>query len=264
VNVQSVLGHYTSLERGKHSLFLYDDYEFMESVFLNYIRQGISHGECIIYLAGLKPVDDVKLKLQKAGIDPDDQRCPLTVVCYDSLLLENGAFDLDSVAKKLTSISEKFCHARRQGIKKNSVNLRIAADADWWLYTDLFLNGLRMEQVYGIINPDASLVCAYNIAGLLKHIGLYHLARLLETHDESVLATNKIILINSELYAKLGARLIEELEQQQQAKLPKEIRIFHKKLSEVLTNLEDTESELDIVRLEESIIGKLEREFGLD
>ncbi len=91
--------------------------------------------------------------------------------------------------------------------------MRLAVDADWWLYPDLFLDGLRTEQVYGIINPEASLVCvcAYSIAGLLKRVGPHYLSRLLEPHDESVLATKNVILMGDELYARLGRRIIGEL-----------------------------------------------------
>jgi hypothetical protein len=130
----------------------------------------LNEGQPVIYLAGIRTVEEVRHALSVNGIDPDSHN--LTIMRYDDLFLKDGRFDPFRVHNTLF----KQAHDLRALTKSHHV--RLATESNWWFLTDLFEQGLEMEEQHDLVPSYLSVVCTYNIVDLLKHVSIYHLAKI--------------------------------------------------------------------------------------
>ncbi|MGH9879069.1 MAG: hypothetical protein ACRD5H_15685, partial [Nitrososphaerales archaeon] len=147
--------------------------------------------------------EQVEKRMSSYGIDCDhySRNGMLRFTSYDDMVLVDGRLDLQSCHKKLFSM-----------IKTGSKSkVRLATESNWWLLADVFENGLEMEGTHDMIPQVASVVCTYNIADLMNYVNLYHLAKLMESHYDTLLETRGSTMLPVEFYSYLGKCILNIL-----------------------------------------------------
>jgi hypothetical protein len=244
-----------SLERGRSLVLFYDTDETLEKLLFHYVRAGLERGERVQYWAGINATSDVEPRMIRYGIDCEYYRKQgmLSITSYDEVFVvdSDGRFDPVEGRRKLLSMANG-----------NGNIHRLATESNWWLLSDLFENGIDMEGTHEITPFKGSIICSYNIRNLMKYVNIYHLARLMELHDDTLLVTRGSVMLPFEFYLLLGRCITDVLENSFDY-----ITIVRRKhsrfISEVLQELEMRIGS-DMLELERSVEERLEHALKLN
>jgi hypothetical protein len=144
----------------------------------------------------------------------------------------------------------------------NGSKIRLATESNWWLLADVFENGLDMEATHEMMPQAMSVVCTYNISDLMKYVNVYHLARLMELHNDTVLETKGAVMLPVAFYSYLGKCVLDVLQENFD-----HITIVRKKhsrfISEVLAELRMRIGS-DMLELERDVEDKLAQKLKLN
>lgn len=197
--------HLDSLEPGRNALLFYDNERTLESFLFNYVKVGLQKGETVFYWAGIRTVEEAEQKMATFGIDCDyyKKNGMLHLTTYDEMFLADGRLDILGCHKKLFDMIKAVGNGR---------TIRLATESNWWLLADLFEHAFDMESGHDLIPHVLSAVCSYNIANLMKYANIYHLAKLMELHNYTVLATGSSVMPPGKFYSYLGKSIISVLE----------------------------------------------------
>lgn len=194
-----------SLEPGRNAVLFYDNDKTLERFLFHYIQSGLQKGETVFYWAGIRTVEEAEQRMSCYGIDCDyyKRNGMLHFTSYDDMLLVDGRLDLLNCHRKLFNMV-KASH--------NGDHIRVATESNWWLLADVFENGLDMEATHELLPHTMSVVCSYNIGNLLKYVNIYHLAKLMELHNNTLLVTKGSVMLPVEFYTYLGKCIIDVLQ----------------------------------------------------
>lgn len=197
--------HLDSLEPGRNALLFYDNERTLESFLFNYVKVGLQKGETVFYWAGIRTVEEAEQKMATCAIDCDyyKKNGMLHLTTYDEMFLADGRLDILGCHKKLFDMIKAVGNGR---------TIRLATESNWWLLADLFEHAFDMESGHDLIPHVLSAVCSYNIANLMKYANIYHLAKLMELHNYTVLATGSSVMPPGKFYSYLGKSIISVLE----------------------------------------------------
>ncbi|GEM_PF-2365354 len=195
----------SSMDAGRNALLFYDDDKTLDKFLFEYVKTGLQKGETVYYWTGIRTKEEAEKRMSSYGIDCDhySRNETLHFTSYDDMVLVDGRLDLQSCHKKLFSMI-KNC---------NGSKVRLATESNWWLLADVFENGVEMEGMHDMIPQIASVVCTYNIADLIKYVSLYHLAKLTESHYDTLLETRGSTMLPVEFYSYLGKSILNILEE---------------------------------------------------
>ena len=179
---RSALDLLDSLEPSRNAVLFYDNDKTLDRFLFHYVKAGLQKGETVFYWAGIRTVEEAEQRMSRYGIDCDyyKRNGMLHFTSYDDMFLVDGRLDLLNCHRNLFSMV-KTSH--------NGNNIRLATESNWWLLADVFENGLDMEATHEMIPHNMSVVCSYNIANLMKYVNIYHLAKLMELHNDTLLVT---------------------------------------------------------------------------
>lgn len=202
---RSALHLLDSLKPGKNALLFYDDDSTLEAFLFQYVRAGLQKGETVFYMAGIRTAEEAMRRMEDFGIDCDHYRSNglLHFTSYDDVFLVDGRFDLLNARRNLFNMV-KTSH--------NGNSIRVATESNWWLLADVFENALDMEVVHETTPHNVSVVCTYSIKDLMKYANIYHLAKLMELHNYTLLATKGSVMLPLQFYSYLGKCIIDVLE----------------------------------------------------
>ena len=240
--------HLDSIEPGGNALLFYDNERTLENFLFNYVKAGLQKGETVSYWAGIRTAEEAEQKMASFGIDCDyyKKNGMLHFTTYDEMFLVDGRLDILGCHKKLFDMVKAVGNGR---------TIRLATESNWWLLADLFEHAFDMEAGHDLAPPVLSAVCSYNIANLMKYANIYHLAKLMELHNYTVLATRSSMMPPGKFYSYLGKSIISVLEDNFDY-----ITIVRRKhsrfISEVLLELEMRIGS-DILELETNVEEKL-------
>jgi hypothetical protein len=191
------------MEAGRNALLFYDDGRVLDKFLFEYVKTGLQKGETVYYWTGIRTKDEAEKRMSSYGIDCDhySRNGMLRFTSYDEMVLVDGRLDLQSCHKKLFDMTKTG----------NKTKARLATESNWWLLADVFENGLYMEGTHDMIPQVASVVCTYNIVDLMKYVNLYHLAKLMECHNDTLLETRSAIMLPVEFYSYLGNCILNVL-----------------------------------------------------
>lgn len=197
--------HLDSLEPGGNALLFYDNERTLERFLFNYVKAGLQKGETVFYWAGIRTAEEAEQKMASFGIDCDyyKKNGMLHFTTYDEMFLVDGRLDISNCRKNIFNMVKAAGKGR---------TIRLATESNWWVLADLFEHGLDMESGHDLIPHVLSVVCSYNIANLMKYVNIYHLAKLMELHDHTVLATRNSTMPPGMFYSYLGKSIINVLE----------------------------------------------------
>ena len=197
--------HLDSLELGRNALLFYDNERTLEKFLFNYVKAGLQKGETVFYWAGIRTAEEAEQKMAGFGIDCDyyKKNRMLHFTTYDEMFLVDGRLDILSCRKKIFSTVKAVGNGR---------TIRLATESNWWLLADLFEHALDMEAGHDLVPHVLSVVCSYNIANLMKYANIYHLAKLMELHNHTVLAIRSSVMPLGKFYSYLGKSIISVLE----------------------------------------------------
>ncbi len=251
---ESALNLLGSLEPGKNALLFYDDDKMLERFLFQYVKTGLQKGETVFYWAGIQTVGEAERKMLRYGIDCDyyKRNGMLRFTSYDDMVLVDGRLDLLNCQRNLLNMANT---------NHNGNKIRLATESNWWLLADVFENGLDMETAHEIVPQNISVVCSYNIANLMKYVSIYHLAKLMELHNYTLVETKGSVMLPLEFYSYLGKCILDILEDR--FDYITIVRSKHSRfISEVLSELEMRIGS-DIRELERRVEEKLERTLKL-
>lgn len=194
----------SSMEAGKNAVLFYNDDKTLDKFLFEYVKAGLQKGETVYYWTGIRTREQAEKKLSSYGIDCDhySRNGMLRFTSYDDMVLVDGRVDLQNCHKQLFSMTKTG----------NKSKVRLATESNWWLLSDVFENGLDMEGMHDMMPQIASVVCTYNITDLMKYVNLYHLARLMECHNDTILETRASTMLPAEFYSYLGKCVLNSLE----------------------------------------------------
>ena len=244
----------SSLELGRNALLFYDNDKTMERFLFDYVKTGLQRGENVLYFAGIRSVKEAEKKMSSYGIDCDyyKRNAMLQFTTYDEMFLVGGRLDLSNCHKKLFNMTNGTAGGK----------MRLATESNWWLLSDVFENALDMEATHDMLPRVMSVVCSYNIADLMKYVSIYHLARLMELHNDTILETKGSTMLSVEFYSYLGKCILDVLEEDFDY-----IAIVRKKhsrfISEMLTELQMRIGS-DMPELERNVEEKLGHKLRLN
>lgn len=179
------------------SLLLYRRDRDLQNVLLNYVKSGISSGDLVVYLAGMRTIEQVERMMQENGIDVEFLRKKdLIITSYDNVFLSNGKASVSTALENLGEILDAAGPNRR---------VRIATESNWYIQADLFKLGTVAEKSHVLFPRNVSIVCSYNIDDMLDYTRIYHLAKLVEKHSHAMLKVNRINASRIEIYSYLRA-----------------------------------------------------------
>jgi hypothetical protein len=193
------------LEAGKNAVLFYDDERLLEEFLFQYVKAGLNVCQPVIYLAGIRTVEQVRHAMSKNGIDPDSHN--LSIMRYDDVFLKDGKFDPYRVHSTL------FKQAHDLRALANSHHVRLATESNWWFLTDLFEQGLEMEEQHDLVPSYLSIVCTYNIVDLLKNVSVYHLARLADMHEDAFVISNRAQVGSVKFRVSLHGAIMEAVDE---------------------------------------------------
>lgn len=243
-----------SLESGMNAVLFYDSDQILERFLFHYVQSGLRKGEPVHYWAGIRTIDDVEKKMSDYGIDCDyyERKDLLHFVTYDEMLLADGRLDPLNCQRNLFNMMKAY---------HNKNGIRLATESNWWLLADVFETGLDMEATHEMLPNSMSVVCTYNINDLMKYVNIYHLAKLMELHNNTLLANNSSLMLHHEFYTCLGNCILDALEESFSY-----ITIARKKhsrfISDVLLELE-MRIDSDMLELERRVEEKLAQALRL-
>jgi len=202
---RSALDLLSSLEGGNNALLFYDSDKTLERFLFRYVKAGLQKGESVFYLSGIRTVEEAEQRMTSCGIDCDYYKGNgmLHFTSYDDIFLVDGRLDLSNARRNLFKMAKT---------NHNGNNIRLATESNWWLLADVFENALDMETTHEMIPHNMSIVCSYNIANLMGYANIYHLAKLMELHNDTLLATEMSVMLPLEFYSYLGRCIIDVLE----------------------------------------------------
>ncbi len=208
VNVEKTLTLAETIEPGKNAVLFYDSSRLLEKFLLSYVEAGLRKRQPVIYLGGLNTEDMIKEKMLAHGIDAHSlgKEGLLHITTHDDVFLNKGRFD----PLRLHSIL--FKKAAKIHDRHNGRSIRLVAESNWWLLSDLFEKGLEVEEHFDVAPSYLSSVCTYNIAELIKYVSIYHLARLSELHDSTLLLTKNSLANSTQFYSSLGNCIVQAVE----------------------------------------------------
>ncbi len=245
---ESALNLLGSLEPGKNALLFYDDDKMLERFLFQYVKTGLQKGETVFYWAGIQTVEEAERKMLRYGIDCNyyKRNGTLRFTSYDDMVLVDGRLDLLNCQRNLLNMANT---------NHNGNKIRLATESNWWLLADVFENGLDMETAHEIVPQNISIVCSYNIANLMKYVSIYHLAKLMELHNYTLVETKGSVMLPLEFYSYLGKCILDILEDS--FEYITIVRSKHSRfISEVLSELEMRIGS-DILELERRVEEKL-------
>ncbi|MGH9922671.1 MAG: MEDS domain-containing protein [Nitrososphaerales archaeon] len=195
----------SSMETGRNAILFYDDDKTLDKFLFEYVKTGLQKGETVYYWTGIRTKEQAEKRMSLYGIDCDhySRNGTLVFTSYDDMVLADGRLDLQSCHRKLFSMI-------KTGGKSKA---RLATESNWWLLADVFENGVEMEGTHDMMPQSASVVCTYNIADLMKYVNLYHLAKLMESHHDTLLETRGSTMLPVEFYSYLGKSVLNILEE---------------------------------------------------
>jgi len=195
----------SSMEAGRNAVLFYDDDKTLDKFLFEYVKTGLQKGETVYYWTGIRTKEQAEKRMSSYGIDCDhySRNGTLYFASYDDMVLVDGRLDLRSCHKKLFSMIKTG----------NKSKVRLATESNWWLLADVFENGVEMEGTHDMIPQIASVVCTYNIADLIKYVNLHHLAKLMESHYDTLLETRGSTMLPVEFYSYLGKCVLNILEE---------------------------------------------------
>jgi len=243
-----------SLEPGKNALLFYDDDKTLERFLFEYVKTGLQKGETVFYWAGIQTAEEAEQRMLRYGIDCDyyKRNDMLHFASYDDMFLVDGRLDLLNCQRNLLNMAKT---------NHNGNKMRLATESDWWLSADVFENGLDMEAAHEIVPQNISIVCSYNIANLMRYVSIYHLAKLMELHNYTLVETKGSVMLPLEFYSYLGKCILDILEDS--FDYITIVRSKHSRfISEVLSELEMRIGS-DMFELERKVEEKLERALKL-
>ena len=248
VNVEQTLTMAGALEAGKNIVLFYDDNSVLEDFLFRYVRAGLKEGQPVIYLAGFHTTNEIRQLMSVNGINPDSPN--LSIMTYDDVFLNDGRFDQFHIHKTL------FEKAESLRSRTKSRHVRLATESNWWCLSDLFENGLEMEEQHDLIPSYFSVVCSYNIVDLLKYVSIYHLTKLAELHEHAFLVAKQAQISDTQFRLSLSSVIIESINEIFFE--PDLVRNMHCRLtSDLLVKLQSTVEASKMVELEKRVEGKL-------
>jgi len=202
---RSTLNLLDSLEPSRNALLFYDNNKTLEKFLFDYVKTGLQKGETVLYWAGIRTAEEAEKRMSSYGIDCDHYKRNgmLHFTSYDDMFLVDGRLDLMNCHRNLFNML-KTIH--------NGNNMRLATESNWWLLADVFENALDAEATHEMIPNNMSVVCSYNIANLMKYVSIYHLAKLMELHNDTLLVTKGSVMLPLEFYSYLGKCILDALE----------------------------------------------------
>ena len=245
----------SSMEAGRNAVLFYDDDKTLDKFLFEYVKTGLQKGETVFYWAGIRTVEEVEQRMLGYGIDCDyyKRNGMLQLTSYDDMFLVDGRLDLSNCHKNLFNMV-KAIH--------NGNTIRLATESNWWILADVFENSLDMEATHEMIPHNMSVVCSYNIADLMKYVSIYHLAKLMELHNDTLLEAKGSTMLPTEFYSYLGKCIIDVLEDNFDY-----ITIVRKKhsrfISEVLSELQMRIGS-GMLELQRNVEAELMRKLKLD
>lgn len=243
-----------SLGGGMNSLLFYDSDKTLDKFLSHYVKTGLQNGGTVIYLTGIRTIDEAEQKLIDAGIDcvHHERNGTLQLMSYDDIFLVDGRIELLNAYRNMLRIVNNH----------NGNSTRLATESNWWLLADVFENAIDMEAAHEILPNNMSAVCTYSIKDLMEYANIYHLAKLMELHHKTLLLTKDTVMLPLEFYSYLGKCIISVLENDFDY-----ITIIRKKhsrfISEILLELE-MRIGVDMVKLERNVEEKLISMLKLD
>jgi hypothetical protein len=247
---RGAFGLLDSLEPASNALLFYDKERTLQKFLFHYVKAGLDRGEHVHYWAGTRGIGEVEKSMSDYEIDYEGyvRRGMLHFATYDEMLLVDGRLDLLNCHKNLYRMTENG-------------RVRLATESNWWLLADLFEGCLDMEATHEMLPRNMSIVCTYDIADLLKYVSIYHLAKLMECHNNTLLINNDSIMLSHDFYAYLGRCILDALEDNFNY-----ITIVRKRhprfISDVLLELEMRIGSR-MVELERDVEGKLMQKLNL-
>lgn len=244
-----------SIQPSRNALLFYDRDETLDKFLFSYIKRGLQKDETVFYWSGIRTAEKAEERMSSCGIDCDyyKKKGMLHFTTYDEMFLVDGRLDLLHCHRNLFDILKKI---------RNGNNVRVATESNWWLLADVFENAIDMEATHEMIPQFASVVCTYNVADLLKYVNIYHLAKLMELHDYTLLQTKGSLMLPVEFYSYLGKCILEVLEDSFEY-----ITVLRKKhsrfISEVLAELQMRIGS-DMGELERNVEQKLSHKLKLN
>ncbi len=253
MNVEQTLTLAETLEPGKNAVLFYDSSRLLEKFLLSYVKEGLRKGQPVIYLGGLNKADEIKERMLARGIDAHSlgKEGLLHITTFDDVFLNRGKFD------PLRLHSVLFKRAAKIRDRYNSRKIRLVSESSWWLLADLFENGLEVEEHHDTAPSYLSLVCAYNVADLMKYVSIYHLARLSELHDSTLLLTKGSLANNIQFYSSLGNCIVQAVEKFDDSARPR--KKHSRFISELLMDLHLKMGSEKMAELEEHVEDRLSR-----
>lgn len=246
--------NFLSSNSSSNALLFYDNDKTLEKFLFHYVKKGIENGEKVSYWAGVRRTEEVEQRMSDFGIDCDyyKRNGMLHFTSYDDVFLVDGRLDLTNGCRNLFNMLKNL----------NGNSYRIATESNWWLLSDVFEGGMEMETAHEIIPNNISVVCSYNLADLLQYVNIYHLAKLMELHNDTLLVMDNAVMLSREFYSYLGKSIIAVLEESFDY-----ITIVRKKhprfISEVLLELEMRIGS-DMLELERTVEDKIISALKLD
>lgn len=231
MNVGQTLTLAENLEPGKNAVLFYDSNRLLEKFLLSYVKAGLRKRQPVIYLVGLNTEEKIKEKMLAHGIDAHSlgKEGLLHIATYDDVFLNKGRFD------PLRLHGVLFKKAAKIHDRHNSRSIRLVGESNWWLLADLFEKGLEVEEHYDVAPSYISSVCTYNIADLIKYVSIYHLAKLSELHDSTLLLTKGHLADGTQFYSSLGNCIVQAVEKFDDSASPK--KKHSRFISELLMDL---------------------------
>ena len=243
------------MEPSRNALLFYDNDKTLERFLFDYVKTGLQKGETVFYWAGIRTAEEAEKRMSSSGIDCDYYKRSgmLHFTTYDDMFLVDGRFDLPNCRRKLFDMIKT---------RHNGNNIRLATESNWYLLADVFEKAFDAESTHELLPSNMSVVCTYNISDLMKYANIYHLAKLMELHNDTLLETKGSVMLPVEFYSYLGRCILDVLDNSFD-----HITIARKKhsrfISEVLSELHRRIGS-DVLELERKVEEKLVRELKLN
>ncbi len=183
-------GDYLSFLRpSEEVLVLYQKDRDLDRILFEHMNSGLRKGDSIIYLAGTRTADEAKKALFSYGIDVDshndyNKKGNLAFLTYDDLFLTRGVLDIEKLHSRLSSVMRKITW------QNHNSNVRLVAESNWWIWADVFEEGLKAEETHPAFPSSLSTVCSYRISDLLDYVRVYHIAKLVDLHKHALWTGN--------------------------------------------------------------------------
>ena len=247
MNVEQTLTMAGALESGRNTVLFYDDDRLMQEFLFRYVKAGLKEGQPVIYLAGFHTIREIRRLMLANGIDAYSHN--LSIMTYDDAFLNDGKFDKFHIQKTL------FKKVEQLRSKTKSHHVRLATESNWWFLSDLFENGLDMEEQHAFVPSYLSVVCSYNIVDLLKNVSIYHLTRLVELHEDVLLVARQAQVSGTQFRFSLRSAIMESINELFEQDLVRNLPC--RLTSDLLVNLQSTVEASKMVELEKRVEGKL-------